>query len=107
MGNLELLMQTAIETGDSAAASQWRAIAAQLLSEGRSYWRTGSIRNDQSLGFMTGLSGIGYTLLRINDPYNVPAVVSLQLQGRPLADATGTTDSATHAASADWVSQWR
>lgn len=105
LGNLELLMQTAIETGNSAAASQWRAIAAQLLSEGRSYWRTGSIRNDQSLGFMTGLAGIGYALLRINDPYNVPAVVSLQLQARPLAGAAGAPSSATHVASADWAGQ--
>ncbi len=80
LGNLELLMQAASMHGADPRVGHWHAIAKKVLHEGRSEWRTGSIPGYESLGFMTGLAGIGYALLRINDTHHVPSVASLQLQ---------------------------
>jgi type 2 lantibiotic biosynthesis protein LanM len=78
LGNLELLMKYDAQFPD-VAADHWQHAATRLLNEGKREWRTGSVVGHDLLGFMTGLAGIGYGLLRIADPHNVPSVLMLEL----------------------------
>jgi hypothetical protein len=44
-------------------------------------WRCGLPRNTETPGLMMGLAGIGYGLLRLAAPEQVPSVLSLALPG--------------------------
>jgi type 2 lantibiotic biosynthesis protein LanM len=78
-GNLELLMRFGTEFPDRSQSSLWRHAAQRLLEEGQKGWRPGGIAEHDLLGFMTGMAGIGFALLRIADPRNTPSVLMLEL----------------------------
>ncbi len=78
LGNLELLLQA----GRSCPASPWRVeadrLAAGILTSiDRDGWRCANPMRLESPGLMTGLSGIGYQLLRLAEPEKVPSVLTL------------------------------
>jgi len=79
LGNLEFLMKHNEAYPDSPAAQSWPNIAAEILMEGRQGWRYCNLKGPEILGLMTGMAGIGYGLLRIVDPANVPSVLLLEL----------------------------
>ncbi len=71
MGNLEVLLQS----GDREGALQ---AAAGVLRGARVHgWRTSGPGGVELPGLMMGLAGIGYQLLRVEDPESVPAVLML------------------------------
>jgi type 2 lantibiotic biosynthesis protein LanM len=78
LGNLELLVQAST----TLAQPRWHAevgrLSARILeSIARFGWRCGNSLGVESPGLMTGLAGIGYGLLRLAVPEQVPAVLML------------------------------
>ena len=78
LGNLELLLQA----GQTWHNERWHGEAYRLAtpiveSVGRRDWLCGTPLSVDSPGLMTGLAGIGYGLLRLASPANVPCVLML------------------------------
>jgi type 2 lantibiotic biosynthesis protein LanM len=78
LGNLELVL----EAGEVLEDPHWHAerdrLAAIILeSTRRDGWRCAIPFNVETPGLMTGLAGIGYGLLRLADPGQVPSVLLL------------------------------
>ncbi|BCJ76938.1 lanthionine synthetase [Catellatospora sp. IY07-71] len=72
LGNLDLLL--AAGEPDRTVA----AVAAAILDDGRTYgWRAANPTGHPSPELMTGLSGVGYGLLRLAAPETVPALLML------------------------------
>jgi len=80
LGNIELLMKYGELCHKGESPRSWRDTAARVLEEGRDGWRFGNLKGPDTLGFMTGLAGIGYALLRIATPLVVPSVLLLELK---------------------------
>jgi type 2 lantibiotic biosynthesis protein LanM len=78
LGNLDFLLQAAVQLDDRHLMTQVRRAAAGVLDDlERHGCRCGLPLGAETPGFMTGLAGIGYALLRLADPQMVPAVLSL------------------------------
>jgi type 2 lantibiotic biosynthesis protein LanM len=78
LGCLELLT-VAVQRGQTELAAVWRRRVARLLDElERDGPRCGTPRNVPTPDLLTGLSGIGYGLLRLGFPDRVPSVLLLE-----------------------------
>ncbi len=79
LGNLELYLQAARVLGEprwlAAARQQAGAILADIAQSG---WICGTPLGVEVPGLLTGLAGIGYGLLRVAEPAQVPAVLALR-----------------------------
>jgi type 2 lantibiotic biosynthesis protein LanM len=91
LGNLELLELAAHCQGRDEYHVLACTRAAAVLDGYRrtSQWRCAAPFGLQTPGLMTGISGIGYALLKLAQPESVPSVLTLQrretsFQGRPL-----------------------
>jgi len=78
MGNIEFLLLAAEIEKNPAYREMAECIAVTALEK--------KMQNTDTLiwgghvpGFMTGLSGIGYQLLRLYDPNSIPSLLSFQL----------------------------
>ncbi|RBM20485.1 type 2 lanthipeptide synthetase LanM family protein [Streptomyces sp. PT12] len=78
LGTLEALAALATAGHEPAAAGYTRRAAAVLGSLGRHGHRCGTPGHLPSPGLLTGLSGIGYSLLRLGFPGTVPSVLLLE-----------------------------
>jgi type 2 lantibiotic biosynthesis protein LanM len=78
LGNLELIRRAAEVLEDEVLARKVDELSARIVADVRSKWRTGLPRYIESPGLMTGLAGIGYGLLRIAEPENVPCLLLLE-----------------------------
>jgi type 2 lantibiotic biosynthesis protein LanM len=79
LGNAEILLhaeQTLKEPRWRVHAN--RAIAAALHNSREAGWICGNPYRIESPGIMTGLAGIGYTLLRFVDPVGIPSILALE-----------------------------
>lgn len=79
LGNAEILLHAAQTLNES----RWRVHANRVISaavdESRERgWICGNPRGIESPGMMTGLAGIGYTLLRFADPIGIPSILALE-----------------------------
>jgi lantibiotic modifying enzyme len=78
LGNLELLLEAAKAFPDSRWPGEVDRLAAGILhSIERDGWLCGNPMNLESPGLMTGISGIGYQLLRLFDPERMPSILTL------------------------------
>jgi type 2 lantibiotic biosynthesis protein LanM len=78
LGNLEFLFQVSERLGDRELRSRVDLIASKIVASiSREGWLCGTPMGVESPGLMTGLSGIGYSLLRLAEPDRVPAVLAL------------------------------
>ncbi len=78
LGNLELLLQAAWRLGDPALEEKaWRIAGGILADIEVSGWRLGAPKGTEPPGLLVGLAGIGYGLLRLAAPTQVPAVLLL------------------------------
>ncbi|GKQ36402.1 type 2 lanthipeptide synthetase LanM family protein [Streptomyces sp. A012304] len=84
LGNIELLTEAARFTG-SAEAHQRSRLAARTILDGidRLGWQCGVPGGVETPGLMTGLAGIGYGLLRLAAPHQVPSVLTLSPPAAP------------------------
>ena len=82
LGNLDLLLQARKLLGDWAAPQTYQVAAGILHSINRDGPLCGVPSGVETPGLMTGLSGIGYGLLRLAKPKEVPSVLSLEQPAR-------------------------
>ncbi|HTT70594.1 MAG TPA: type 2 lanthipeptide synthetase LanM family protein, partial [Anaeromyxobacteraceae bacterium] len=76
LGNLELLAVAAQVLGDEGLRASAERIACGIVRDGQSSgWKCGNPLRVEAPGLMTGLSGVGYGLLRLADPARVPSVL--------------------------------
>ncbi len=79
LGNLELLLQASLTLDQSQWQPQVDRLAAIILeSINKHGWLCGVPSGVETPGLMTGLAGIGYGLLRLAEPDNVPSVLVLE-----------------------------
>ncbi len=78
LGNLELLLQASQIFGSRWRDHLDRVTSMIVHSMDRIGWLCGNPMRLESPGLMTGLSGIGYELLRLAEPERTPAVLVLQ-----------------------------
>ncbi|HEY1619128.1 MAG TPA: type 2 lanthipeptide synthetase LanM family protein [Streptosporangiaceae bacterium] len=79
LGNLELYLQAARVLGEPRWAAAARQRAGAILADiGQSGWICGTPLGVEVPGLLTGLAGIGYGLLRVAEPAQVPAVLALR-----------------------------
>ncbi len=78
LGNLEVLLQAGAALQEERWNREVEHVAASILAaEGTSGWISGIPLGIESPGLMTGLSGIGFGLIRTACPEDVPAVLVL------------------------------
>ncbi|MEO1085392.1 MAG: type 2 lanthipeptide synthetase LanM, partial [Acidobacteriota bacterium] len=78
LGNLELILEAGRVLDDPALRQKAAHIAASILASSRQHgWMCGVPMSVETPGFMTGLAGIGYQLLRLACPERLPSVLSL------------------------------
>lgn len=78
LGNLELLLTAAQTLHQPRYDDLTQTYAAMILkSIEREGWLTGVPLNIETPGFMTGITGIGYQLLRLAEPGLVPSLLTL------------------------------
>lgn len=79
LGNLDLLLEASRKLNDTALAEQVQQISAAILERAKSQgWICSNPLLVETPGFMVGLAGIGYGLLRLADPERVPSVLILE-----------------------------
>lgn len=79
-GNIEILLEAAKYYKKSEYLQQAQNIAFELINESKQNgWICGIPQKTLVPGFMTGLSGIAYELLRVCDYVNVPNVLAFEL----------------------------
>jgi type 2 lantibiotic biosynthesis protein LanM len=79
LGNLETILQAARFGADPDCGARVGRLAATILeSIDKDGWLCGLPLSVESPGLMTGLAGIGYQLLRLAEPAQVPAVLVLE-----------------------------
>jgi lantibiotic modifying enzyme len=77
LGNLEFLHLVARHRGDDAGAHRVQRGVAALLELGKDGWLTGQLSPEALPGLMYGRAGVGYNLLRLSHPEQVPSVLLL------------------------------
>ncbi|MFL5349041.1 MAG: type 2 lanthipeptide synthetase LanM family protein [Hyalangium sp.] len=78
LGSLELLLaarEAQGQSGPDAELERWTGIVLDSIE--RHGWLSGAPLGVETPGFMVGLAGIGYELLRLAEPGRVPSVVVL------------------------------
>jgi lantibiotic modifying enzyme len=83
LGNLELILvanqHPELLPNQTELSSQLEYSAALILASIKQHgWLTGIPLGVEAPGFMTGLAGIGYQLLRLADPHQLPSVLLLE-----------------------------
>jgi type 2 lantibiotic biosynthesis protein LanM len=81
LGNVDILLHAAEILGESRWKEHAHEQTARILNtSGGGNWRFENALNVDTPGFMTGLAGIGYVLLRLAAPSRVPCVLALEPQ---------------------------
>lgn len=89
LGNLELLLEASRTLDDERWAAQVARTSAVILDDiDRTGWRCANPGSTQSPELMTGLAGIGYGLLRLAAPADVPSVLGLAAPARAIVSAS-------------------
>jgi lantibiotic modifying enzyme len=79
MGGIELLLHARARLEHSDWDAQFEQAAGSILADiCERGWRCGTAQAIETPGLMTGLSGIGYGLLRLAEPLRVPSVLLLR-----------------------------
>ncbi|MFT4929721.1 MAG: type 2 lantibiotic biosynthesis protein LanM, partial [Phenylobacterium sp.] len=79
LGNLDLLLSASQSLERPQLLEQAEQLAGQILAGIDDHgWITGLMYNLETPGLMVGLSGMGYQLLRLAHPDQVPSVLALQ-----------------------------
>jgi lantibiotic modifying enzyme len=79
LGNLEFLLLASEKLNDSALQDHTYRVAAGILqSIERNGWLCGVPNGVETPGLMTGITGIGYELLRLAAPARVPSLLIME-----------------------------
>ncbi|MCI4066033.1 type 2 lanthipeptide synthetase LanM family protein [Micromonospora sp. R77] len=84
LGNLELLLEAGRVLGPAALPTPVSGLAAEVIEAGTTLdWPSATPNGVPTPGFMIGLAGTGYQLLRLAEPDVVPSVLTLAAPTRP------------------------
>lgn len=79
LGNLEVLLEASKILRDANYGHQAKELAAQIVDgQSETGWLSGFKFNLETPGFMVGLAGMGYQLLRICYPEKLPSILNLE-----------------------------
>lgn len=78
-GNLDILTSLSIENPDYICKNYIKEIAVKTLNEVKVQSQIQGMMDRGMIGLLLGVSGIGYSLLRIEYPDNVPSILKLDL----------------------------
>jgi lantibiotic modifying enzyme len=81
MGRVDVLLQAACKLRDETLGAAARALACRILERAKERQGFGLMASTRHLfdpRFFLGLTGIGYTLLRLHDPLGLPCVLTLE-----------------------------
>jgi type 2 lantibiotic biosynthesis protein LanM len=79
LGNVELLLQASLTLNDSQWQEHLNRLSAMIFHSIDEYgWLCGVPLGVETPGLMTGLAGIGYQLLRLAQPDQVPSILLLE-----------------------------
>lgn len=79
LGNLEVILQASLILDDPEWKKEVARLAANVLeSIEQNGWLCGTPSHVETPGLLTGLSGIGFELLRLAEPSRVPSVLCLE-----------------------------
>jgi lantibiotic modifying enzyme len=79
LGNVDILLHAAAILGEPRWKLHARQHAARVMETAKkSGWNCGLPLGVESPGFMNGLAGVGYALLRLTDPARVPCLLALE-----------------------------
>jgi type 2 lantibiotic biosynthesis protein LanM len=82
LGNVDVLLEAGLRLGEPKwRTAAYRAAGMLLESIERNGRLCGNPVEIESPGFMTGLAGIGYELLRLAAPDRIPSVLALEIPG--------------------------
>jgi type 2 lantibiotic biosynthesis protein LanM len=95
LGNVDVLLEADSRLGEP----KWQTVAHRasgmvLESIERNGWLCGNPVEIESPGFMTGLAGIGYELLRLAAPDRIPSILALEIPGLATSHAHGRCQAA-------------
>jgi lantibiotic modifying enzyme len=77
MADVELLLESARAYGDANLRAEAERRAMTVIGHDGLVWRSSASVDEETPGLMTGLSGIGYGLLRVVAPEHVPSILLL------------------------------
>lgn len=84
LGNLDILAEAATLLDSAGLSDKVEKLRITSLSAGIEHgWLCGMPRGVETPGMMTGLAGIGYSLLRLTDPARYPSIVALDSVADP------------------------
>jgi lantibiotic modifying enzyme len=95
LGILDVLLEASLRLSDAPWRGEvdlWAGVALESIE--RNGWLCGNPLGVESPGLMTGLAGIGYGLLRLAEPAQVPSVLALELPGLKSGEAPGRCNEA-------------
>ncbi|SIR56657.1 type 2 lanthipeptide synthetase LanM family protein [Priestia flexa] len=80
LGNTELLLKASEYFNNKDLLQQAQVVGMNVINyyEKHNYYKTGVNGNVEMPGFMLGLSGIGYQLLRLTNPDKFPSILTLE-----------------------------
>lgn len=80
IGNIDILLETARALENRDLENYAKNILEKSVAEGiESGWKIGLTGKETNVGFMLGLSGIGYSLLRFRFPGVFPSILSVEI----------------------------
>jgi lantibiotic modifying enzyme len=79
LGKVELVLQAGVLLDEPGWLAEAQRLAGKILASITTHgWRCGVPQGVETLGLMTALAGIGYGLLRLARPQDVPSVLTLE-----------------------------
>ena len=79
LGNVDLLVKAATALGDDQWLAEARRLTGSILADQAARgWHCGVPGGVETPGLMVGLAGIGYELLRLAEPTQVPSILLLE-----------------------------
>ena len=78
------MLQASLKLGDRRSYEELERTTSRIFNSMKKFgWLCGIPGGVETPGFMTGLAGIGYGLLRLADPQHVPSVLTLEPPALP------------------------
>ncbi|MEG9296002.1 type 2 lanthipeptide synthetase LanM family protein [Mangrovibacillus sp. Mu-81] len=80
-GNLDILIDLAKKYPEQLTIERIKGIADEYLQNEITQSKIQGLKDRGIIGLMLGVSGVGYSLLRLHDPDHIPSVLALELPG--------------------------
>ncbi|KGX85052.1 type 2 lanthipeptide synthetase LanM family protein [Pontibacillus litoralis] len=79
LGNLDILLSISAKYPEDIKKHKIKQLAEGMMKKEENLYKIQGMKDRGLMGLMLGVAGVGYSLLRINDPSKVPSVLKLEL----------------------------